>query len=320
MFARRRYSVPLPGRPPLALGARTLVMGILNVTPDSFADGGVRFDAAARRRRRAADDRGRRRHHRHRRRVDAARAPSRCRPDEELRRVLPVVERLAAAACTSRSRSTPTRRVVAREALARGATIVNDISGLQYDPALAQVVAETRRGARPDAHARPLARHVSARRSTRTCAAEVARRARGGHVDARGARGRRARRDHRRSRASGSPSAPSTAYEVAGAASTARRARPADPVRALAQVVPEGRARRHGRRRSASGARPRPWPPACCSARTSSASTACARWLDVVRVADRIARPLRSISPCLDLTGPRTFARAPVCHRYRLVR
>ena len=40
-IARRTFTVPLPGRDPLHLGARTLVMGILNVTPDSFADGVV---------------------------------------------------------------------------------------------------------------------------------------------------------------------------------------------------------------------------------------------------------------------------------------
>ena len=44
MTPRSLYTIPLPGRPPLELGARTLVMGIINVTPDSFADGGVRFD------------------------------------------------------------------------------------------------------------------------------------------------------------------------------------------------------------------------------------------------------------------------------------
>src|SRR5258705_5665835 len=44
MNPRRLYSIPLPGRAPLQLGARTFVMGILNVTPDSFADGGVHFD------------------------------------------------------------------------------------------------------------------------------------------------------------------------------------------------------------------------------------------------------------------------------------
>src|SRR4029453_19347251 len=46
-----RYVVPLPGRAPLVLGERTLVMGVINVTPDSFADGGLRFDPS-----RAIDD------------------------------------------------------------------------------------------------------------------------------------------------------------------------------------------------------------------------------------------------------------------------
>ena len=41
----RRFTVPLPGGRSLALGERTLVMGIVNVTPDSFSDGGVLFDA-----------------------------------------------------------------------------------------------------------------------------------------------------------------------------------------------------------------------------------------------------------------------------------
>jgi len=44
MKPRRPYTVPLPRREPLRLGARTLVMGILNVTPDSFADGGRHLD------------------------------------------------------------------------------------------------------------------------------------------------------------------------------------------------------------------------------------------------------------------------------------
>src|SRR5260221_3199086 len=44
MNPRRSYSIPLPGQRPLQLGARTLVMGVLNITPDSFADGGVLFN------------------------------------------------------------------------------------------------------------------------------------------------------------------------------------------------------------------------------------------------------------------------------------
>ena len=44
MIPRKAYSIPLPGRAPLHLGERTLVMGILNITPDSFADGGRYLD------------------------------------------------------------------------------------------------------------------------------------------------------------------------------------------------------------------------------------------------------------------------------------
>ena len=46
MNHRARYVVPLPRGRSLALGERTLVMGILNVPPDSFADGGLRLDSA----------------------------------------------------------------------------------------------------------------------------------------------------------------------------------------------------------------------------------------------------------------------------------
>ena len=116
-------------------------MGILNVTPDSFADGGLRFDAGARRRGRAADGRGGRGHPRHRRRVDA---PGR-RPLSRRRRA---AARAAGDRAAGGARGVPIsidtyKAAVAREAVARGATIVNDISGLQYDPALGAVVAET---------------------------------------------------------------------------------------------------------------------------------------------------------------------------------
>src|SRR5689334_22131899 len=94
--ARRPNTVPLPHREPLLLGARTLVMGILNITPDSFADGGVLFDdvdraveAGVRMEAEGADiiDIGG-----ESTRPGAERLPEK----EELRRVLPVVERLAA--------------------------------------------------------------------------------------------------------------------------------------------------------------------------------------------------------------------------------
>jgi dihydropteroate synthase len=138
---RKPYTIPLPGRAPLVLGERTLLMGILNVTPDSFADGGLRLDparAVADGLQMAADgadilDVGG-----ESTRPGADPVPE----DEELRRVLPVVERLAADARIVVSVDTY-KAVVAREALRRGAVMVNDVSGLQYDAALAAAVAET---------------------------------------------------------------------------------------------------------------------------------------------------------------------------------
>jgi dihydropteroate synthase len=115
-------------------------MGVVNVTPDSFSDGGIRFDPI-----RAVD---------HAQRMVAQGADiidvggESTRPgaedlpvEEELRRVLPVVERLAAAGCTV---SIDTyKAAVAREAIDRGAAMVNDISGLLFEPDLGRVVAET---------------------------------------------------------------------------------------------------------------------------------------------------------------------------------
>ena len=142
-------------------------MGILNITPDSFADGGAHFDRRARGRGRASawsrtaptssTSAANRR----------VRAPSRCPTSEELRRVLPVIERLARAGPVPISIDTYKARV-AREAVARGATIVNDISGLQYDAGLGRGRRGDRRGADPDAHARALARHVRPRRLRRS--------------------------------------------------------------------------------------------------------------------------------------------------------
>ena len=93
---RRRFTVPLPGRAPLELGERTLVMGILNVTPDSFADGGLHFDVER------AVERGLRIVDEGADIVDVGGESTRpgAEPvpeEEELRRVLPVIERLAAA-------------------------------------------------------------------------------------------------------------------------------------------------------------------------------------------------------------------------------
>ena len=139
MSRRQHYLLPLPGRAPLELGARTLVMGILNVTPDSFSDGGLRFDPA-----RAIED-GLRMLEQGADILDVGGESTRpgaepLAADEEMRRVLPVVEHLAERGAVV---SIDTyKSVVAGEAIARGAAIVNDVHGLRADARLASVVAE----------------------------------------------------------------------------------------------------------------------------------------------------------------------------------
>jgi len=115
-------------------------MGILNVTPDSFSDGGVHFDKAA-----AIDsafqmiedgadviDIG----------GESTRPGADPVPlDEELRRVIPVIEALSSKVNIPLSIDTY-KAEVARNALAAGASIVNDISGLRFDPDMPEVVAD----------------------------------------------------------------------------------------------------------------------------------------------------------------------------------
>lgn len=138
MPGRKLYTLKLAHRA-LLLGERTLVMGVLNVTPDSFSDAG-RFlsldqavTAALAMERQGADilDIG----------GESTRPGSRPTPaTEEIARVLPVI-----AALRPRLRipiSIDTRKAsVAEIALGAGAEIVNDISGLRHDPALAEVLA-----------------------------------------------------------------------------------------------------------------------------------------------------------------------------------
>ena len=138
---RPTYTIPLPGRGTLRLGDRCLVMGILNVTPDSFADGGALrdpADAVAAALRMEADG------------VDLIDVGGEStRPgadpisaDEELSRVLPVLRALQGRLGVPVSIDTY-KGDVARAACLAGAAIVNDVSGLQRDPALAGAVAES---------------------------------------------------------------------------------------------------------------------------------------------------------------------------------
>ena len=119
---------------------RTLIMGVLNITPDSFADGGRYLEPA-----KAVD--------RARRLVDegadvldiggeSSRPGSDPTPvDEELARVSPVIERLASELKTPLSIDTY-KPAVAERCLALGASMVNDIRGLR-DPAMVDVVARS---------------------------------------------------------------------------------------------------------------------------------------------------------------------------------
>ena len=142
MFPRARYTLRLPGGRTLALGERTLVMGIINVTPDSFADGGAYPDpdravaAALRLEADGADiiDVGG-----ESTRPGAAQVPA----DEEIRRVVPVLRRLVPRLRVPVSIDT-SKAEVARRAVEHGAALINDVSGLSYDPDLAAVGAAAR--------------------------------------------------------------------------------------------------------------------------------------------------------------------------------
>jgi len=128
----------------LDLGAKALVMGILNVTPDSFSDGG-RFDALD-----AALVQAERMIGEGAAIVDVGGESTR--PGavpvtalEEQARILPVIEALSAAGNTLISVDTY-REETARVAVAAGAHIVNDVHGLQREPGIARVAAETGAG------------------------------------------------------------------------------------------------------------------------------------------------------------------------------
>jgi dihydropteroate synthase len=123
----------------LTWGKRPLIMGIVNVTPDSFSDGGNFFskDTAVA----------------HGKQMEASGADiidiggESTRPfsdsvplEEELRRVIPVIESLAPVLSIPISIDT-NKAEVARQALAAGATMVNDIGALRLDPDMGKVVA-----------------------------------------------------------------------------------------------------------------------------------------------------------------------------------
>src|SRR5713101_2975855 len=141
MMKRRRFRLHLPSRT-LVLGERTLVMGVLNITPDSFSDGGKFLDPqkaverASAMERDGADllDLG----------GESTRPGSTGTPVEtELARILPVLEGLRGVLKIPISIDTR-KSEVAEAAISAGAQIINDISGLRCDPRVAEVA--VRRG------------------------------------------------------------------------------------------------------------------------------------------------------------------------------
>ena len=141
MIRRKRFALHLPSRK-LLLGERTLIMGVLNITPDSFSDGGDNLDSsAAVARALQLQDEG----------ADVLDVGGEStRPgavpvstEEELRRILPVIEALRGKLRIPMSVDTRNAGV-AEAALAAGAEIINDVSGLRADPRLGQVVRRAR--------------------------------------------------------------------------------------------------------------------------------------------------------------------------------
>jgi dihydropteroate synthase len=141
MFRRKIFRLKLPSRT-LVLGERTLVMGVLNITPDSFSDGGDYFgaDAAVARaleiEREGADilDIGGESTRPGSQGISAA---------EEMRRILPVLEKLRGRLKIPVSVDT-SKAEVAEAAAYQGAEILNDVTALRADPRLAEV-AQTRK-------------------------------------------------------------------------------------------------------------------------------------------------------------------------------
>ena len=131
------------GSQTLALGPRTLIMGIVNVTPDSFSDGGHFFstDRALVQAMQLVEEGGADI-------LDIGGESTRPYSDpvgesEEMDRVLPVIEGLAGRVTVPISIDT-TKASVARQAVAAGAALINDVSALRMDPEMADTAARCR--------------------------------------------------------------------------------------------------------------------------------------------------------------------------------
>ncbi|MFZ0335215.1 MAG: dihydropteroate synthase [Candidatus Acidiferrales bacterium] len=143
MILRKKFRLRLPSRT-LVLGERTLIMGVLNVTPDSFSDGGKSLapEAAVERalamEREGADI------------LDIGGESTRPGSEplsarDELDRILPVLKMLRGKLKIPISVDTQ-KAEVAQAAISAGAEIVNDVSALRFDVNLAEIVAQRRAG------------------------------------------------------------------------------------------------------------------------------------------------------------------------------
>src|ERR1035441_1292764 len=131
----------------LELGRRTLIMGVVNVTPDSFSDGGLYIDAekAVVRAEQLLDDGATI--------IDVggeSTRPGVSEPvweEEERRRVLPVIRDLKRRRPDAVVSVDTYKASVARAAVELGAEVVNDVSGFRWDPKMAKTLAELKVGA-----------------------------------------------------------------------------------------------------------------------------------------------------------------------------
>ncbi len=143
MFPRRKFRLHLPGRT-LVLGEHTLVMGVLNITPDSFSDGGLFLDTeAAVARAIAMENEGADI-------IDVGGESTRpgslgVSAEIEMGRILPVIERLRSKLGIPISVDT-SKSEVAEAAAAAGAEIVNDVTALRNDPRIAEVARQRNLG------------------------------------------------------------------------------------------------------------------------------------------------------------------------------
>ena len=141
MIPRAHHALPLPGNRTLHLGARTLVMGVLNITPDSFADGGLYLDPGA------AEAAAIEMEGRGAGLIDVGGESTRpgaetISAEAEMARVLPVMRRLSRSIKVPISIDT-SKAEVASAAIDEGAALINDVTALRYDASLAHVAAHS---------------------------------------------------------------------------------------------------------------------------------------------------------------------------------